>query len=314
MSRPIDLKTIGVAGGDYSVIEAFADSLPIDPLLVTIGVLTERVVADGRFDAFVTRRDYELAGSNFVLVSEAGSPVAAYVARRWEVIAGDLWAGFQGLETEGWKLVESAIAFLRERFGAQQTPLDSEIQTLFAEVSRRLAAAVAANPRVLDQIEWRDLERMLAEVFNGIGFHVVLTPGSKDGGKDLVLTVTTRQGRRHYVVEAKHWRSGKKVGPGVVTDFIRVVVRESRDAGLLLATYGYSPAALEIVSKVEQRRVRLGSEDMIVSLCQQYLQRAGGLHIPLDQLPQVLFQTPIGDGQPFGQPDLAHKAGQGRLP
>src|SRR5215213_2504038 len=63
----------------------------------------------------------------------------------------------------------------------------TEIQRILEVVSRRFAELVAKNPRRLDELEWRDLERMLAEVFNGIGFSVELTPGSKDGGKDIIL-------------------------------------------------------------------------------------------------------------------------------
>ena len=285
----MDLKSIGVPGGDYSVIESFADDLPNNPSLITIGVLSEQVLADGRLDAFASRREYEGVGTNFILVAEDGSPVAAYVEARWELVAGDLRASF-GVAAEARQIIESATAFLQERFGVQPAPLNAaEIQTLFAELSRRLAEAVAADPRALDHIEWRDVERMLAEVFTGLGFEVELTPSSKDGGKDLVLTITSEVGQRRYFVEVKHWRSGKKVGPGVVTDFIRVVVREARNAGLLLATYGYSPAALEIVTNVEQTRVQLGSKEMIVSLCRRFVQHAGGLQVPFDHLPQVLF-------------------------
>jgi hypothetical protein len=41
---------------------------------------------------------------------------------------------------------------------------------------------------MLDHLEWRDLERMMARVMEGLGFKVTLTPPSKDGGKDLILT------------------------------------------------------------------------------------------------------------------------------
>lgn len=47
---------------------------------------------------------------------------------------------------------------------------------------------VARNPNVLNHLEWRDLERLVAELFDGLGFQARLTPSAKDDGKDVVLT------------------------------------------------------------------------------------------------------------------------------
>ena len=71
-------------------------------------------------------------------------------------------------------------------------------------------------------IEWREMEKTLAEVFSGIGFDVELTPSSKDGGKDLVLECLI-QGKTHsYFVEIKHWRAGSRVGAKDICDFVHV--------------------------------------------------------------------------------------------
>ena len=77
-------------------------------------------------------------------------------------------------------------------------------------LSRTLARLIARNSRALDEIEWRDLERLLAEVFEELGFDVELTPSSKDGGKDLVLSCLICGHGRKYFVEVKHWRSGNE--------------------------------------------------------------------------------------------------------
>ncbi|MEM9456937.1 MAG: restriction endonuclease [Myxococcota bacterium] len=79
-------------------------------------------------------------------------------------------------------------------------------------LARELILLIIKQRSALREIEWRDLERVIATAFEGIGSHVELTPPAKDGGKDIVLTCSENGIRRQYVVEIKHWVSGKQVG------------------------------------------------------------------------------------------------------
>jgi hypothetical protein len=78
---------------------------------------------------------------------------------------------------------------------------------------------IAKDPTLLDDIEWRELEKLLAEVLAGVGYSVTLTPATKDGGKDLILECRPLVGKRTYFVEIKHWRSEQKVGAKTIKDF-----------------------------------------------------------------------------------------------
>jgi restriction system protein len=49
----------------------------------------------------------------------------------------------------------------------------------------------------------------MATVLDRLGFAAELTPGAKDGGKDVILTLDTADGRQTYVVECKPWRADK---------------------------------------------------------------------------------------------------------
>jgi restriction system protein len=155
-------------------------------------------------------------------------------------------------------------------------------------LSGRLSQLVAEDPSALDAIEWRDLERMLANVFDGLGFDVELTPASKDSGKDIVLKYWHDRRRREYIVEVKHWRSGKRVGKKYLTDFVGVVARERRDGGLFLATYGYSENAIEVITELARDELFIGEKPQIVSLCRSYIRRNNGLWIPTAPLHEIL--------------------------
>ncbi len=175
--------------------------------------------------------------------------------------------------------------------GEPEPSASSRIAALVRAVSEEMARIVARDPRALDHLEWRDLERMMTVVLQGLGFDAELTPGSKDGGKDIILRLAGPDGTRTYVVELKHWRSGKGVGLKAVREFVGVVARERHESGLFLSTNGYTSALSEALTEVERSKVRLGGEDKVVSLCRTYVKSGPQLWRPgdPDRLPEMLF-------------------------
>lgn len=165
-----------------------------------------------------------------------------------------------------------------------------QVREILRVVSRKFAAMIAENPRVLDELEWRDIERTVAEVFEGLGFSATLTPPSKDGGKDVVLECTIKGERAEFVVEIKHWRSGSKVGSGALRSFLNVILKESRQGGLFLSTYGFCDNAFEQLSTIDRQRLRFGSEEKVVALCRTYVKAASGLWSPPENLAEVLYE------------------------
>ena len=157
---------------------------------------------------------------------------------------------------------------------------------------RAIAIAVAENPVCLRDVEWRDLERVLREVFEGVGFETQLTRSGKDGGFDLRLQCEEAGGTKVFLVEVKHWAgSGKKPGRPTVKSLIDVVARAATGTtGLLLSSSGFTTDAMNGRTEIEQRKVRLAGTSKIVSLCQNYLQSATGLWTPTTELSDMLLE------------------------
>jgi HJR/Mrr/RecB family endonuclease len=176
------------------------------------------------------------------------------------------------------------------RLDAYQDDIGTEVRILMQNVSRQLAEMIAKNPAALNEIEWRDLERIIAEVFSGLGFDATLTPGSKDRGKDVILECEISNEKRSYIIEIKHWRSGNRVGHGAVGDFLHVITRENRNGGLFLSTYGYCDNAFEHLTHIERRKLRFGSGDKVVGLCRSYIKAKAGIWSPPQIMDEVLFE------------------------
>jgi hypothetical protein len=199
-------------------------------------------------------------------------------ARRLEPISVEL-LDISGLE-----------AWIR-RLGFGQPPNATRIQLSIRSISHEFAKLVAANPASLDHLEWRDLERMMARVMEGIGFSTILTPPSKDGGKDLILICDATNGKESFIVELKHWRSGKRVGKESVSDCIQVIVAEKRSGGLFLSTSGYAGDAFEGLAEITRQRIRFGNRAKVVLLAQTYTRACQGLWSPPAALPDILFEA-----------------------
>lgn len=168
-----------------------------------------------------------------------------------------------------------------------------KVIAIFQDTSRKLARLIAEDSRCLKAVEWRDLEKILAEVLEGLGFSVELTPGSKDGGKDIIVKCVISGLKHTYIVEIKHWRSGVRVGQSIVRDFLNVIIRERQQGGLFLSTSGYYDNVFESFSKIERQQLRFGDEKKVVSLCKTYVKAQSGIWSPPEPLTEVLFEQTV---------------------
>ena len=169
----------------------------------------------------------------------------------------------------------------------------NEVIYYIKQLSKKFIELVALNPDNLKNLEWRDLERTIAELFQGIGFKTTLTPSSKDGGKDIILECTIDTIQKSFIIEIKHWRSGQKVGKTAVKEFTNIIINEKREKGLYLSTYGFSNNYYESLTEKQKSKVRFGEQEKIVELCRTYEKVNNGIWNPIDTLENILFDNTI---------------------
>ena len=164
------------------------------------------------------------------------------------------------------------------------------VQVALHDFCIKLAHLVANEPAALDEIEWRELERLVAEVFEGLGFNVELTPGAGDGGKDVVVSYTELGRQRTFFVEVKHWRSGKRVGDGIINQFIHTVAKQRADGGIVLSTSGFTPKTIDNIIAIDKLEIGLGTDHKIACLCRNYVRSKGGVWTAPPHLETVIFE------------------------
>lgn len=164
------------------------------------------------------------------------------------------------------------------------------VHEIIKETSRQLAKLLAQNPEQFMQIEWRDLERIIATVFSDFGYNVELTPSAKDGGKDVIVWYKGES----YIIEIKHWNDKNKVGKNYISDFLQVIIRENRKAGLYLSSSGYTSKAFEALSKIEKTKFRYGDKTSMITLLKMYERVNNGIYVPVNDLEDIMGKISKG--------------------
>jgi len=151
---------------------------------------------------------------------------------------------------------------------------------------QELARRLGERPEELADISWLDLERVLREVFEGLGFATELTRPAGDGGFDLRLTDERGQ---VVLVEVKHWMAPSRPGRSALRRLIQVTANEGASSGLLLSSSGFTKTIYEGLLEVGPP-VRLGDGSKITSLCRAYARLGTELWQPVGRLRDGLFE------------------------
>ena len=85
------------------------------------------------------------------------------------------------------------------------------LDELGAHLRRRFADVYSISPRRFEQL--------VADVYKQIGYDVILTPQTRDGGRDMVLLGKENE---RIIVECKRYSSDRKIGVGIVNSILGV--------------------------------------------------------------------------------------------
>lgn len=99
----------------------------------------------------------------------------------------------------------------------------------------------AQHPRRLEEIHWREFEKLLASVLQNNGFRVALGPGRGDGGVDIRLWSHDAVSETLTLVQAKRQNRNNPVKIDAVRSFAQVITDEGANRGLFVTSSTYSP-------------------------------------------------------------------------
>jgi hypothetical protein len=163
------------------------------------------------------------------------------------------------------------------------------VLVIVGPLGNRLARAIAETQgKALQNIEWRLLEQVIQSVFESLGFKAELTRCGKDKGRDVIIEAIIKGQPRKYLIEVKHWmNSEKRVGPKVISSFLKVILSEPADGGFVLSTSGFTKNLSESFTEIGNL-VNLGDSRTITALCDNMVRKENGIFFPMEHVLDVL--------------------------
>ncbi len=262
---------------------------------IVVGIINPADEILSQIEEYLKNKFYETGPENLCLFTVSGLMLAYRKASKWVQMNEDLKAILEIPKLKKAVLNELIDESLENLFPKlEKDERQKVVDLILKSAFQILAERIATDINYLDHIEWRDLERILGEALSFIGFQVKVTPPSKDGGKDIIANLDVYNNKYSFIIELKHWRSGKKVDSDHVEKFLRVVINEKRSGGLFLASYGYTDECVERLVSFKQFNLNLGDGNKIYSIFQIYKKKQDGLILSPKDLVAVLTEDSLG--------------------
>ena len=133
----------------------------------------------------------------------------------------------------------SDVKPLSQLFSTEAVPSDADLY-----LDQRFIDFLAVRGETIDQIHWRNFERLCAEYFNRKSYIVSLGPGRNDGGVDLRIwsSDTEPQGPPLLIVQCKRLNRKRDVKVEFVKAFWTDIIAERARAGVIITTGGLAPS------------------------------------------------------------------------
>ena len=109
------------------------------------------------------------------------------------------------------------------------------------------------QPSSILELSSRRFEEVVAELMCDLGYHVELTPATRDGGKDILAYMTTPHGKVLCLVEAKKYRQDRKIGVGLVRQLYGTLIDHDANSAMCVTTSFFSHDARAFQERHEFR-------------------------------------------------------------
>jgi restriction system protein len=117
----------------------------------------------------------------------------------------------------------------------------------------------------------------VAELFNREGWEVILTPPSKDGGKDLYVAQKVGVGSFVYVVECKKYAPENPVGVSIVRALYGVAQAEKLAGGIVATTSYFTRGAREFQQAVKYQMSLADYVDLVQWIRRVFVDGSGAV-------------------------------------
>lgn len=169
--------------------------------------------------------------------------------------------------------IELVLTFLASaEFSPIWVPSEKQVlePEVFLEVDRRIAEGIVAKPAVLDSVDPRFFEELMATIFSKMGFDVFLTKRTRDGGRDIVAVGSKANLLLKFIIECKRYAKHRRVSVAQVRELFGVKASEGASKAILATTSTFSREAKEFAAK-HMWELQLLDHSEVLSMLRRYV-------------------------------------------
>lgn len=141
--------------------------------------------------------------------------------------------------------------FFEDEFECLPPQKTQSIRIVSKEFWDGLIRALAARPEDLYNISPRKFEELIAELLRREGMKTVLTPPTRDGGRDVLVTSSSVIGEHLFLVECKRYAPNRPVDVSIVRELFGVLGHERATGALIVTSSYFTKAALEFREPIQ---------------------------------------------------------------
>jgi len=137
-------------------------------------------------------------------------------------------------------------------------------------LNEEIAKYFANNPKLLNSLSPRNFEKLINEILKSLGFETILTPETRDGGKDIIAHYQTPLGDIICHIECKRYSPKNKIGIDVVERFLFNVRDKSKiNIGAIFTTSKFSSESIKLADKYKYQ-LKLFDIDKLKEMLEKY--------------------------------------------
>ncbi|MCX6305316.1 MAG: restriction endonuclease [Bacteroidetes bacterium] len=134
----------------------------------------------------------------------------------------------------------------------------SLIKADFDRVNTELIAYLSKKPKALYDINWATFEKLVTELLRQLGYDVIHTPLTRDGGVDIWAIYKNELGETKYAIDAKHYKPDNLVGLEPIRAIYGVAEMNKASIGMIVTSSSFTHEARRIA---DQFRYRISLKD-----------------------------------------------------
>lgn len=127
----------------------------------------------------------------------------------------------------------------------------SGVRIELAAANAELIRYLSKHPKSLYHLEPRKFEEIVAEILKDLGYDIIITPRTRDGGCDIRAIRKDSLGTFLYLIECKRYNEHHPVGVEIVRSLYGTTTAERATHGIIATTSYFSKDAIEYASKLQ---------------------------------------------------------------